>query len=167
MRKGERQRLYEVDFVAWTKAQAAELRAMAERRVNSQLDLIYLAEEVEDLGKSERDAVRSQVRWIIEHALKLEHARAVWPRNGWKGSIVNARNILDDKLTPSLRDDLEARLPQLYAQARDEAELALLQHGEDEAARMLPEAPPYRLDDLLARGWYPRNRHGIEGRTGG
>jgi hypothetical protein len=162
MRKREARPLYEIDYVAWTEAQAAELRAMAERRVNTPLDLANLAEEVEDLGKSERDAVRSQVRRIIEHALKLEHARAVWPRNGWKGSIVNARNILADKLTPSLRDDLEAGLPQLYGQARDEAELALLQHGEDEAARMLPAAPPYRLDDLLARGWYPRNRNGID-----
>jgi hypothetical protein len=167
MRKGEGQRHYGSDFVAWTQAQAAELRAMAERRVNTALDLVNLAEEVEELGKSERDAVRSQVRRIIEPALKLEHARAVWPRNGWKGSIVNARNILADKLTPTLRGDLEARLPQLYEQARDEAELALLQHGEGEAARMLPQEPPYRLDDLLARGWYPRSRHGIDDLTAG
>jgi len=43
--------LYEEDYYAWTKAQAAELRRMAARRVNSALDLENLAEEVESLGR--------------------------------------------------------------------------------------------------------------------
>lgn len=95
--------LYDTDFYAWTMIQARELRAMAERRVNAPIDLVHLAEEVEDLGKSERDAVRSQVRRIIEHFLKLEHAgagepRADW-RADWKESIIDARSILFDNST--------------------------------------------------------------------
>ena len=51
--------LYERDRYAWTQQQAAGLRRLAERQVNSTLDLANLAEEVEDLGKSEPDAVRA------------------------------------------------------------------------------------------------------------
>ena len=37
--------LYQTDYYAWTKDQAAKLRAMAAARVNSTLDLENLAEE--------------------------------------------------------------------------------------------------------------------------
>jgi hypothetical protein len=39
--------LYETDYYAWTKEQAAALRGMAEAPLNSTLDLENLAEEVE------------------------------------------------------------------------------------------------------------------------
>ncbi len=45
--------LYETDYYAWTKAQAAELRTLAAARVNTTLDLENLAEEVESLGRSD------------------------------------------------------------------------------------------------------------------
>lgn len=72
--------LYEEDFYAWTKNQAAALRRLAAQRWNGPLDLANLAEEVEDLGKTERNAVRSRLRRIIEHGLKLEHSPAPEPQ---------------------------------------------------------------------------------------
>ena len=51
---------YEDDFYAWTQHQAEVLRTM--RTPDNRFDREHLAEEIEDLGKSERDAVRSQVR---------------------------------------------------------------------------------------------------------
>jgi hypothetical protein len=65
--------LYQTDYYAWTRQQAAELRALAAARVNSTLDLENLAEEVESLGRSDLNTVRRQVQRIIEHLLKLEH----------------------------------------------------------------------------------------------
>jgi Domain of unknown function DUF29 len=44
--------LYQTDYYAWTRDQAAKLRAMTARGVNSTLDLEHLAEEVESLGRS-------------------------------------------------------------------------------------------------------------------
>ena len=76
------EQLYEDDFYAWTREQARALRRLAESRPNVGLDLEHLIEEVEDLGTSQRDAVRSHLRTIIEHCLKLERSRAtpiVWP----------------------------------------------------------------------------------------
>jgi Domain of unknown function DUF29 len=68
--------LYDDDFPAWARQQARALRQLAGTRQNVGLDFAHLIEEVRDLGKSERDAVRSHVRTIIEHCLKLEHSRA-------------------------------------------------------------------------------------------
>jgi hypothetical protein len=155
--------LYETDYFLWTQAQAAELRRMQARGISTALDLERLAEEVEDLGKAERNAVRSQIRRIIEHCLKLEHSPAREPRGGWYESIVDARTELEDKLSPSLRRDLEDGLPKFYEQARRKADVALRARGENAAADALPPACPCALDDLLRDDWYPVNRHGIAG----
>ena len=58
---GTARELYEADFYAWTRHQARELRRLKELRLNADLDLDHVAEEIEDLGSSERDACRSQV----------------------------------------------------------------------------------------------------------
>ena len=67
--------LYDEDYYAWAKGQAEALRDLAEARWNGPLDLENLAEEVDDLARSEWRAVRSQTTRLIEHLLKLEHAR--------------------------------------------------------------------------------------------
>ena len=60
---------YADDFYAWTQHQAMVLRTMAV--ADNRFDRDNLAEEIEALGRSERDAVRSQIRRIIGHLLKL------------------------------------------------------------------------------------------------
>lgn len=153
--------LYETDFYAWTQDQTAALRSLLQQRWNGPLDLANLAEEVEDLGKAERNAVRSQVRRIIEHCLKLEFSPAADTRAGWKHSIIDARSAIEDSLTSTIRQDTASRLPRLHRQALRAARAALLQEREIEAARALPEECPYALDDLLTDDWYPANRHGL------
>jgi len=51
--------LYDQDFVAWSKQQAEDLRAVVRGGSNQQLDWENLAEETESLGKSQRPAVSS------------------------------------------------------------------------------------------------------------
>jgi hypothetical protein len=50
-----------------------------------------LVEGVQDWGMSERDAVRSLVRTLLEHLLKLEHSAACEPRAACTISVVYAR----------------------------------------------------------------------------
>jgi hypothetical protein len=154
--------LYEEDFYAWTQAQADALRRLDAAAVG--LDLANLIEEVEGLGRSQRDAVRSQLRRIIEHCLKLEWSRADRPRGGWQASIVDARAVLRDKLSASLMRDLEDRLPILHGDARRGAAIGLRDHGEPDAADALPDTCPYTLEQLLLDDWYPPSRHG-QGQT--
>lgn len=155
------ERLYEEDFYAWTRDQARALRRLAATRPNVALDLDHLIEEVADLGKSERFAVRSQLRRIMEHCLKLAWSPAREPRPGWHETIIDARTTLEDKLSPTLRRDLRRNLEPLYAQARRNAEGALRAHDEHDAADQLPVDCPYRFADLLRHDWYPENQHGL------
>lgn len=148
-------RLYHDDRYAWLQEQAAILRRLARSPVASDLDLDHLAEEIEDLGKSERRAVRSQMRRLLEHLLKLEHSAAAEPGAGWHRSVLDARIDLADDLTPALRREVEADLAGLYAAAREQAALALAAHGEEAAAGALPQDCPYSLARLLDREWLP------------
>lgn len=156
------ERLYDEDFYAWTRDQAAALGRLADARWNGPLDLAHLAEEVLDLGTNQRNAVRSQLERIIEHALKLEHSRASDPRAGWLNSIDDARARIEDAITPAIRRDAEAMLPSLYQRARRRAARDLAAHAEGKAARALSPDCPYRLDDLLADTWWPASRHGLK-----
>jgi hypothetical protein len=144
---------YEDDFYAWTQYQAGVLRTL--RTHDNRFDREHLAEEIEDLGRSERDAVRRQVRRILVHFLKLAHSPARDPHFGWMGSIVDARAQLGDKLSPSLRRDIDETLARHYAAARRQAALELQEHGEHAAARSLPTGCPYTIDQILADEWYP------------
>ena len=144
---------YEDDFYAWTQYQAQVLRSMP--CDDNRFDRDHVAEEIEDLGKSERNAVRSEVRRILEHCLKLAYSPAIEPRAGWANSIANARAELEDRLTATLRRETENELPQLYAQARRAAAAGLMNYREGTAAATLPGACPYTWEQVLADDWYP------------
>jgi hypothetical protein len=158
--------LYETDYYAWTREQADALRSALRDRSNLPLDVPNLVEEVEDLGRSERDTVRSLLRRIIEHCLKLEFSPSAAPRLGWQASILAARATLGDKMSPSLKRDAQRKLSDLYDDARELARLHLAAFGEHHAAEALPETCPYSLDELCRKGWFPQNRHGLTDRTG-
>ena len=144
---------YDDDFYAWTRHQAMVLRTMA--AADNRFDRENVAEEIEDLGRSERDAVRSQIRRIIEYLLKLAYSPPRQPRFDWMASVAEARATLGDKLSPTLQRDAENLLPKLYEDGRDRAELGLRSHGEMQAADNLPPDCPYAIDEILRRGWFP------------
>jgi hypothetical protein len=155
------EQLYKDDFYAWTREQAGALRRMADQRWNGSLDLLHLAEEVEHLGSEQRWAVESQLERVIEHLLKLEHSPSQDPRRQWMISVNTARGEIGRRLTCTLRREVEPGVPERYRQARRRANLALLDRGEKDPARALPQDCPYGLDELLADEWWPANRHGL------
>ena len=63
--------LYDQDYYAWTQQQAELLRHLP--LTGNRIDAENVAEEIEDLGRSELRAAQSLVEHIIEHLLKLEH----------------------------------------------------------------------------------------------
>ena len=155
------EQLYKDDFYAWTRDQARALRRLAEERWNSPLDLEHLAEEVEELGMQARNAVRTQLQRILEHALKLEYSPAAEPRAGWLNSVDDARGEVEAAITPAIRAEVEPMLPKLFIRARRKAARDLAAQGEKDAARALPADCPYAFDDLIAEEWWPVNRHGL------
>jgi Domain of unknown function DUF29 len=144
---------YDDDFYAWTQHQALVLRTMPV--AHNRFDRENVAEEIEDLGRSERDAVRSQIRSIIEHLLKLAYSPARHPRFDWMASIAEARGTLRDKISATLTRDAEAMLAKLYRDGRRQAELSPRASGEGQADAALPQSCPYLLDDICREDWYP------------
>jgi Domain of unknown function DUF29 len=145
--------LYEADFVAWTRLQASELRRLGRMRPNAALDCAHLAEEIADLGKEQRNAMRSWVTRILEHLLLLEHVPAEQPRRGWTDETVDFRDEIEQRLAATLRRDLKRQLPRLYERARGRLVRKLTLRGEADAARRLPERCPYSLDQVLGDFW--------------
>ena len=149
--------LYDADLFAWSRQQAEALRSAARSGSNQQLDWANLAEEIEDLGKSLRIGLRSQISRIIQHQVKLAHSPAVDPRNGWRRTIRQARveieRILED--SPSLRREL-SRL--IHDETRRSIELAIKDLEEyDEVGRL--EFPSLRraryTSDQILGDWFP------------
>jgi hypothetical protein len=152
------EQLYADDFYAWTQLQAKELRRLARSRPNVPIDLPHVAEEIADLGKSQRDSLRSWVRRILEHLLLLEHSPADEPRRGWTAEVVNLRSEIEDRLTPSLQRGLRRRLPLLYDRARSDLRKKFAPYGEAREVSSLPERCPYTIDQVLGDFW-PVPRH--------
>jgi len=149
-------KLYEEDFYLWVQRQADLLRAGQLR----DLDLKNLIEEVEDLARSQQREVFSPAQQIIRHLVKLQYSAAVEPRRGWRRTVGEQRDELELVLTPSLRHELEAGLATRYQRARRAAARDLADHGEQVSD--VPDACPYRVDQILDPEWLPESIHGLK-----
>ncbi len=132
--------LYEKDFYAWTQDQAAALRDHVHG--DNRLDVEHLAEEVEDLGNSELQAVESFVEQIIAHLLKLDYSGQNDPRAHWRAEVLNFRRSAERKVSPTIRSKVEADLEGRYARGREIAALGAIVH-EPDLIRRLPKTCPY------------------------
>jgi Domain of unknown function DUF29 len=152
------EQLYESDFYAWTQAQAQALRRFAKTRPNVPLDLAHIADEIQDLGMSERSAVFCLIRLIIQHFLLVAHSPAPEQRRHWLDEVDEFRSQIEDKLTPTIRRDVEAELGVVYSRARRNVARKMRRYGEEMAAAALPEACPFTLEQIL-RDWEPGAPH--------
>lgn len=84
---------------------------------------------------------------IIERLLLLQHSAAADPRRGRISEIVDFRGEIEQRLSPSLRRDLERRLPHLYANARRNVPRKLAAYNEP--LPVLPEGCPFTLEQVL------------------
>jgi hypothetical protein len=145
---------YDEDFYAWTQEQAELLRRVRPRA--NGLDVEHIAEEIEDLGKSELHACQSLCEHIIEHLLKLEYSDLDEPARHWRQEIVEWRLQLARKLTRAI-------LAQINLDERYRYALRLLRPFDDTPGLMtrVPAECPYSLDQILGSGeedWFPAAR---------
>jgi len=137
--------LYDEDYYAWVKRQAAALRALSARQVSNDVDWPHLIDEVEDLGKSVVRAVQSALVRLMEHAAFL----ALAPddhrdRCHWLVKMKAFRNQAVDDYAPSMRQILTPRLDRDWETARDRAAAKF-----DVDPALLPEKRPFTLAELL------------------
>lgn len=143
--------LYERDYYAWLQDQ---VRALRERRIED-VDWENVAEEIEDLGKSERRAIESQLARLTEHLLKLKYSHGIfrdYNTRGWQVSARSARFAIQKLLkeSPSLRPRLAEMLADAYLAGRIEA---LRDPGlsDDE----LPASSPWMVEQVMDESFLP------------
>jgi predicted DNA-binding ribbon-helix-helix protein len=134
---------YDDDTYSWAFEQAALLRAGKW----SELDIEHLADEIEDVGKSEKWKLESALRLVLMHLLKWDHQPDKRTRS-WTLSIAVHRKTAARMLreNPGLKGVLAEVLANAYDTARLDAS------GEtDLDLSVFPEACPYDVDAIMTR----------------
>ncbi|WP_058553839.1 DUF29 domain-containing protein [Thiohalocapsa sp. ML1] len=139
---------YDTDIIAWAEEQAALLRA---GRL-TELDIAHIAEEVEDVGKSERRELASRMSVLLAHLIKWQY------QPGRRGAsrqrtIREQRRAIEARLreTPSLKtsltdpDWLEGVWADAVAKAADETGL-----------EGFPEDCPWAMAEVMDRDFLPQ-----------
>ena len=136
--------LYDRDILAWSEHQSALLRRVARGERLNDVDWDHVVEEIEDVGLSELNAVRSYLRQMLVHLLKISG----WPDHSacrhWRSELIAFQTELKDHFAPSMRQRID--LTTLYH--RSLLQVEPLAH-DDQPPRPWPEDCPFSLDDLL------------------
>lgn len=139
--------LYEADFYAWTQEQAMLLRNQRFDRI----DLPNLIEEIESLGKQQRQELRNRLSVLVGHLLKW-HYQPQHRSRSWLSTLCIQRldiaELLEDN--PSLKPYLEEALHRAYLKA---IELAIAETNLPK--RTFPADCPYSLIEIFDRNFYP------------
>ena len=139
--------LYELDFAAWAETNAELLRAGR----FSEVDLENVAEEIEDLAKRKRDALRSRLARLIQHLLKWqfqpEKRSRSWQRTALQQRLSISRLLREN---PSLRPAFAELAVSAYWEA---ARMAAFEMKCE--IKTLPSSSPYTLEQLLDLDYLP------------
>lgn len=142
---------YETDVVAWAREQAHFLRSGN----FSALDLQHLAEEIEDVGKSEQRELASRMTVLLAHLLKWQFQPSKRSKS-WEFTIRTQRKevcyLLKEAPSLQTKFDDAAWNDLVWAKAKG---LAESETGLD--LDTFPEACPWRVADVLAEGWLPKD----------
>lgn len=137
--------LYDNDILLWSEQQAALLRRRAAGELVNDVELDWpnIAEEIEDVGRSELHAVESLLVQALRHILKAE----AWPLfrdvPSWRADAIDFRRQARRRFVPSMRQKID--VASLYADA-----LAALPESMDGQPPLpVQTAKRLTLDELL------------------
>jgi hypothetical protein len=92
---------YDADFYIWTQEQAALLRQLP--RDLFALDIDHIAEEIEDMGRSEISKVSSLLRQVLIHLLKLVTEPDSPSREHWLSEVLTFQFDVVLAFTPGMK----------------------------------------------------------------
>ena len=139
--------LYEKDYCLWLEETARLLR---EGKLKD-LDIAHLIEEMEDMGRSEKNALESNLIILLMHLLKWKY-QPQKQSGSWRRTIrEHRRRILKAfKNSPSLKRYFEEVFDESYEEARkqaaDETELSL---------NIFPRNCPFSTEQILDSDYLP------------
>lgn len=141
--------LYEQDYYLWLEQQVGCLRS---HRLDT-LDINGLAEELEDMGRSEKRTVRNTITIVLMHLLKYEFQPSQRSKS-WEATLIEHRLRIRDLFedSPSLKRYAES--PEVVQRCYDDAcKRASRETGLAES--VFPKDCPYSLEQVLSETFLP------------
>ena len=138
---------YKTDFYAWANEQAALLRAG--HLANA--DIENIAEEIESMGKRERQELVSRLSVLLMHLLKWQYQPGYRGRS-WQLSIEEQRFKVIDHMddNPSLKSQVLDAIMKAYRYARIDA---ARETGLD--LERFPPACPWKYQKMMDGAFWP------------
>ncbi|PZN70566.1 MAG: DUF29 domain-containing protein [Candidatus Methylumidiphilus alinenensis] len=138
---------YDIDIAAWAQEQSRLLRA---GRFDI-LDIEHIAEEIEDVSKSEQRELASRMAVLLAHLLKWQF-QPERRGNSWRRTIIAQRKEIAYHLeeAPSLKAKLtDARwFDMVWSKA-------LAQAASETGLDVFPEVCPWVTDEILGQEFWP------------
>jgi predicted DNA-binding ribbon-helix-helix protein len=138
---------YDQDVYGWATHTAELLRS----NKMDEVDFENIIEEIESLGRSEKNGLTSSLRLIISHLLKWQY-QPERRTPSWKGTIsthrMQAEFYLEDN--PSLKSKIDDILVKAYKRAVIEAANDTLMEDS-----VFPKECPYSFEEITSNEFYP------------
>jgi Domain of unknown function DUF29 len=150
-------KLYERDLQLWIDRTIQQLQ----NREFGSLDIEHLIEELVDLGRAEKNALKSNLTILLAHLLKLlvQHDVPDTMKGSWYSSVLEHRQRVLDNLadTPSLKSLLVETVEKAYFSGRKLAikEGHLAKFGVRVPAESeYPTTCPFSIEQILNEDFY-------------
>jgi Domain of unknown function DUF29 len=149
--------LYDRDLQLWIEQTVRQLQ----NREFAALDVEHLIEELVDLGRAEKNALKSNLTILLAHLLKLrvQHDVPEMMKGSWYSSVLEDRQRVLDNLadTPSLQSLLTEMVEKAYQSGRRLAvkEGSLAKFGVKVPAESdYPLVCPFEIAQILDEDFY-------------
>jgi Domain of unknown function DUF29 len=141
------QTAYEKDIIAWSKEQANLLRSGK----LSAIDIEHIAEEIEDVGKSEQRELANRMAVLLSHLLKWQY-QPERQSGSWQRTIKEQRKAIARRIknTPSLKTSLNDT-EWLEDAWGDAVSMTITETG----ISSFPETCPWSVENILSDTWLP------------
>ena len=142
--------LYDTDYHLWVMETVERLK----NKEFDYLDLQNLIEEVSDLSRRDKKKLKSLLRNLFEHLLKLKYWDSERHNNQghWQGEISNFRKQIRDELedSPSLNSYLREIFDECYQDSRE-----IASKRSQMSLDIFPKVAIANLDQVLDEDWLP------------
>ncbi len=142
--------LYEKDYYLWIE----KTISLLENHQFSDLDLDNLIEEISDMGKSQRQSLKSYLTRLLEHLLKLVYwqSELEYNQRGWKNDIRNFRRAIKRIIADS--PSLQPYLIEIFDNSFQEARISFIELS-GMAENLVSLAPICTIEQGLNEDWFP------------
>jgi hypothetical protein len=142
--------LYDTDYNLWVMETVDQLK----NKNFDVIDLENLIEEVSDLSRRDKKKLKSLLRNLLEHLLKLKYweSEIVYNQGHWKREIRNFRKQIKDELenSPSLKSYLLEIFDKCYQDARE-----MVSDKSQLPINTFHEALIGTMEQILDENWLP------------